>query len=246
LLDCGDRIAITTQVKQEPRMAKVQPKTLAEVRAKLDDKIMEAFDFLCDMETWKKDQTRFTHRVSAFLSASESVLLMIHKHATRYARDHGREYKFAAWYEAKADAFRMPNAARKAEKLIGSDAEWVYLRAARDDTIHIERTDLAHLTRVATTIRLHVSDGIRVIEHHQDGTSEVVVDAPSKTLTPEPDETKEEMGLWAFKPIEIVDQAGNITDVINPPMEDVVSVCKRHLDKLIELVEECEQELSTY
>lgn len=61
-----------------------------------------------------------------------------------------------------------------------------------------------------------------------------------------PGATKEEKDLWAFKPIEIVDQGGNITDVINAPMDDVVSVCKRHLDKLIELVEGCEQELATY
>jgi len=216
-------------------MAKVQPKTLAEVRAKLDDKIMEALDFLCDMETWKKDQTRFIHRVSAFLAAAESVLLMMNKYTKRYARDHRREPKFAAWYEAKVDAF-------------GSDAEWVYLRAARNDTIHIERTDLAHLTRVTFTARLNITASLKVIvTNHETGTVTVSESEPEPPAPPpEPDETKEEKDLWAFKPIEIVEQGGNMTDVINPPMNDVVSVCKRHLDKLIELVEECERELSTY
>lgn len=224
-------------------MAKAPPKTLAEMRAKLDDKIMEALDFLGDMEAWKQDHIRFAHRVSAFLSASESVLSMIDRHAKRYARDHGREPTFAAWYEAKADAFRMPDAARKAKKSIGSDLEWVYLRAARDDTIHIERTDLAHLTRVRITIS-NVTASVAATNHETEALT--VSETKPEPPPPKPDETKKTEGLWAFKPIEIVDQGGTITDVINPPMDDVVSVCKRHLDKLIELVEECERELSTY
>jgi hypothetical protein len=229
-------------------MAKVPPKTLAEVRAKLDDKIMEASDFLFDMETWKKDQSRFTHRVSAFLSAAESVLLMIDKHAKRYARDHRKKIEFDIWYEAKTDAFRTPDAARKAKRSIGSDAEWVYLRAARNDTIHLERTDLAHLTRVRFTARLNITAQLKVtVTNHETGTVTVSESEPEPPAPlPEPDETKEEKDLWAFKRIEIVDKGGNITDVINPPMNDVVSVCKRHVDKLIELVEECERELSTY
>ena len=93
-------------VTQEPTNGKSTAKTLAEMRAKLDDKIMEALDFLGDMEAWKQDPIRFAHRVSAFLSASESVLSMIDRHAKRYAREHGREPTFAAWYEAEEDAFR--------------------------------------------------------------------------------------------------------------------------------------------
>ena len=96
-------------------MAKAPPKPLQRVRAKLDDKIMEALDFLGDMEAWKRDHIPFTHRVSAFLSASESVLSMIGRHAKRYARDHGREPTFAAWYEAEADAFRKPDDTRKSK-----------------------------------------------------------------------------------------------------------------------------------
>jgi|GraSoi2013_115cm_1033766.scaffolds.fasta_scaffold24521_4 hypothetical protein len=224
-------------------MAKVQPKTLAEVRAKLDDKIMEALDFLCDMETWKKDHIRFTHRVSAFLAAAESILSMIQKHAKRYARDHGREPTFIAWYEAKVDAFRKPDEARNAKKLIGSDAEWVYLRAARDDTIHIEPTDLALSLQVTFTGHSYLTARLTVT-NHETGTVTVAESEPAPR--PEPDETKEGKAYWAFKPIEIIDKGGNISHVIDPPMDDVFSVCKRHLDKLIELVEECERELSTY
>jgi hypothetical protein len=231
-------------------MAKVQPKTLTEVRAKLDDKIMEALDFLCDMETWKKDQTRFTHRVSAFLAAAESINLMIQKHAIRYARDHKRQPDFIIWYEAKEDAFRMPYEVREANKSVDLDTEWVYLRAARNDTIHIERTDLAHLIliRVTFTGRSNITGRLKVtVTNHETGTVTVSESEPEPPAPPpEPDETKEEKDLWAFKPIEIVGQGGNIAGVINPPMDDVVSVCKRHLDKLIELVEECERELSTY
>lgn len=231
-------------------MAKVPPKTLAVVRTKLDDKIMEASDFLSDMETWKKDQTRITHRVSAFLSAAESVLLMIEKHAKRFARDNGSEPKFAAWYEAKADAFRTPDAARRAKKSIGSDAEWIYLRAARNDTIHIERTSLAYLLRLRATLtgRGYLTARLTVTATNPETGAVTVSESETPPLAPppEPNETKEEKDLWAFKPIEIVDQGGNITDVINAPVDDVVSVCKRHIDKLIVLVEECVRELSTY
>jgi len=216
-------------------MAKVPPKTPTEVRAKLDDKTMEALDFLFDMETCKKDQTRFTHRVSAFLSASESVLMMIDKHAKRYARDHGRGRRFVPWYEAKVNAF--------------SDKEWVYLRAARNDTIHIEQTSLAHLLRLRATLtgRGYLTACLTITAtNHETGTVTVSESETPPAPPPEPDETKEEKDLWAFKPIENVEQGGNFAGVINPPMDDVVSVCKRHLDKLIELVEECERELSTY
>jgi len=228
-------------------MAKAPPKTLAEMRAKLDDKIMEALDFLGDMEALKQDHIRFAHRVSAFLSASESVLSMIDRHAKRYAREHGREPTFAAWYEAKADAFRMPHVAHRAKKSSGSDLEWVYLRAARDDTIHIERTSLARLLRVTFTAHAYLTARLTVTAtNHETGTVTVSeAETPPPAPPPEPDETKDEKDLWAFMPLEIVDQGGNIT-AINPPTYDVVSVCKRYLDKLIELVEECERELSTY
>lgn len=227
-------------------MAKVQPKTLAEVRAKLDDKITEALDFLGDMETWKQDHIRFAHRVSAFLSASESVLSMIDRHAKRYARDCGQKPAFVAWYEAKADAFRKPEEARKTKKSIGSDAEWVYLRAARDDTIHIERTSLARLLRVTFTAHAYIRSRLTVtVTNHETGAVTVSESETPPEPPPEPDETKEDKDLWAFKLLEIVDKGGNIT-AIDPPMDDVVSVCKRHLDKLTELVEECERELSTY
>jgi len=232
-------------------MAKIPPTTLAEVRAKLDDKYKEALDFLGDMETWKQDHTCFTHRVSAFLSAAESVLLMIEKHAIRYARDHRKEPKFAAWYEAKAEAFRLPKYDRKgkAKKSIGTDTEWVYLRAARDDTIHIERTDLARLIRLRATLTGHGNFTARLTvtaTNHETGAVTVSEDETPPVPPPAPDETKEEKDLWAFKPIEIVDQGGNITTVIDPPTDDVVSVCKRHIDKLIVLVEECVRELKTY
>jgi hypothetical protein len=228
-------------------LAKAQPKTRTEVRAKLDDKIMEALDFLCDMEAWKQDHTRFTHRVSAFLSASESVLSMIDRHAKRYARDHGREPEFNAWYKAKAAAFRKPDEARIAKKTIGSDTEWVYLRTARDDTIHIERTSLARLLRVTFTAHAYLTARLTVTAtNHETGAVTVTEAETPPAPPPEPDETKEEKDLWAFKPIEIVDKGGNIAAVVNPPTDDVVSVCKQHIDKLIELVEECERELATY
>jgi len=226
-------------------MAKVPPLTLAEVREKLDNKIVEALDFLCDMETWKKDQTRFTHRVSAFLSAADSVIMMIENHAKRYAREHGKEYKFNAWYDAKEGAFRKPIEAHKAKKPNGSDTTWIYLRAARDDTIHIERTELAHLTRVTFKARIHITARLTItMTNHETGA--VTVTEPESPPPPESNETKEEKDLWAFKPIRIVYQGKTIADVIDPPTDDVVSVCNRHIDKLIELVEECEQELSAY
>ena len=228
-------------------MSKVPPITLSEVIEKLHEKLDEAQDFLGDMETLKKDQTRFTHRVSAFLSAADSTIMMIEKHAKRYAREHGKVDEFNHWYEMKKDIFRKPDEARKTTKAVGSDATWVYLRAARDDTIHIERTTLNQLVRINTVERVHISDGIRVVEYHDDGTPTVVIDIPPEPLPPpEPDETKVETDLWAFRPIELVDNGRNIIGIINPPPNDVVSLCKEHIGKLIALVGDCEQELSIY
>jgi hypothetical protein len=223
-------------------MAKVPPITLKEVREKLDDKLYEALDFLEDMEETKQNQVRFTHRVSAFLSAADSVILMIEKHATRFARELGKEYLFTAWYEPKRDLFRMPDDARKNKKSDGSDTTWVYLRAARDDTIHIEQTDLVQLIRLRAFLvgRGHLTAKLRVeVINHESGTVTVSEAASEPPPPPEPDESKVEKDLWAFKPIELVDKGGNITDIIDPPMDDVVSICRGHVDKLITLVEEC-------
>ncbi len=228
-------------------MAKVPPITLKEVREKLEDKLYEALDFLADMEETKQNQVRFTHRVSAFLSAADSVIMMIEKHAKRYAREHGNEYKFTIWYETKKNIFRQPDEARKAKKQIGSDTTWVYLRAARDDTIHIEQTDLVHLTRVTFTARLHPTAHLRVeVINHENGTVTVSEGVQEPPTPPESNETKVEKDLWEFSPIELVDTGGNITDIIDPPRNDVVSICRDHIDKLIALVDECEEELTTY
>lgn len=225
-------------------MAKVPPTTLIEVREKLEDKLYEALDFLEDMEDTKQDQVRFTHRVSAFLSAADSVILMIEKHAKRYAREHGKEYLFIAWYEPKRDLFRMPDDARNNKKSDGSDATWVYLRAARDDTIHIEQTDLAQLIRLRAFFvgQSHLTANLRVeVIDRESGTVTVSEAANEPPPPPEPDESKVEVekDLWAFKPIELVDKGRNITYTIVPPKDDVVSVCRDHIGKLITLVEEC-------
>ena len=226
-------------------MAKVPSTTLKEVREKLEDKLYEALDFLADMEDTKQNQVRFTHRVSAFLSAADSVIMMIEKHAMRYAREHGKEYLLRAWYETKKDLFRTPNEAAKTNKPVGSDATCVYLRVARDDTIHIEQTDLLHLTRVIFVGRLHLTAHLRVeVINHESGTITVSEAAHEPPPPPEPGKTKVEKDLWAFKPIELVDKGGNITDIIDPPMDDVVSVCRNHIDKLIALVEECIEKLT--
>jgi hypothetical protein len=224
-------------------MAKAAPITLAEVLEKLHEKLDEAADFLEELEEAKKDRRHFTHRISAFLSATGSVILMIETHAKRYARERGKEAEFTEWYETKKDAFRTPNEASKSKKPVGRDRAWVYLRVARDDTIHIEQTNLNRLARLDITMRLHVADGIRVTEHREDGPV-IVVDQPPKSVpSPEPDEVHIEENLWAFSQIVLVDKGRNITNIVEPPTDDVITVCGAHVERLISLVDECKNKL---
>ncbi len=222
-------------------MAKAAPITLAEVLEKLNEKLDEAADFLEELEEVKKDCRHFTHRVSAFLSATGSVIMMIETHAKRYARERGKEAEFTEWYETKKDAFRTPNEASK--KPVGTDRVWVYLRVARDDTIHIEQTNLNHLARLGITMRLHVADGIRVTEHREDGPVIVVDQPPKSGPPPKPDEVHIKENLWAFSQIVLVDKGRNITNIVEPPTDDVISVCGAHVEKLKSLVDECKNKL---
>lgn len=225
-------------------MTKAAPISLPAVLEILDEKLDEAADFLEEMEITKKDARRFIHRVSAFLSAAGSVTMQIERQARRYARQIGKGKEFEDWYKTQKDAFRTPDEVKKGQK-VGTDNTWVYLRIARDDTIHIEQTNLNRLVRVSESARLHFSDGIRVTEHHADGTTKVVqsISPPPPPLEPEPDEVQIEKDLWTFKQILQVDQSGNITDIIEPPRDDVISICKAHMEKLGLLLSECTHKL---
>lgn len=64
-------------------MTKLAKLSLAEVIDKLTDKLDEAADFLEEMEHTKQDEKRFTHRVSALLSAAASVTLLMERNTIR-------------------------------------------------------------------------------------------------------------------------------------------------------------------
>lgn len=228
-------------------MAKIEPITLAEVLERISEKLDEAADFLGELEGAKKDPKRFTHRVSAFLSAAGSVIMMIEDHAKRYSMEIGERVEFIRWYNDKEDIFRTPKRTLKKtprDKPVGTDRVWVYLRVARHDTIHIEQTNLDSLARLGIATRLHLSDGIRITELRPDGSSVIVVDQPPPPPPPPtPDEVHIEKDLWAFKQIQVIDENGNIVCTIDPPTDDVVSVCHAYMEKLRSLVDECASKL---
>ncbi|HYL45169.1 MAG TPA: hypothetical protein VEU97_17450 [Ktedonobacteraceae bacterium] len=103
----------------------------------------------------------------------------------------------------------------------GTDTTWVYLWAARNDTVHVQQVDPSHLLRVDVATRLHISEGLRVPENREDG-PDIVVDPSPKPAPPrEPDEVHIENNLWAFQPV-FNHRTGSAIEL--PLHDDVVSI----------------------
>jgi hypothetical protein len=119
----------------------------------------------------------------------------------------------------------------------------VYLRAARNDTVHVQQVDPSHLARADVALRLHISEGLSVIENREDEPVRVVDQSPKPAPPREPDgEVHIEKDLWAFQPV-FNNRTGS---TIEPPLhDDVVSICEAHTDTLRSLVHDCRNILFT-
>src|SRR5690349_6059993 len=117
----------------------MQPLTVSEVIKKINEKLDEAEDFLEEMEKTQEDHRLFRHRLSAFLSAANSVIEIIEAQGTLYALQRGKKAVFINWFAGEEDQFRTPYRGKsKSPKPKGTNVSWVYLRQARHDSIHLE------------------------------------------------------------------------------------------------------------
>src|SRR2546421_2906797 len=120
----------------------MQPLTVDEVVKKINEKLDEAEDFLEEMEKTQEDHRLFRHRLSAFLSAANSVIEIIEAQGTLYAHQRGKSATFESWLVGEEVQFRTPYRGKsKNPKPKGTNAVWVYLRQARHDTIHLEQVN---------------------------------------------------------------------------------------------------------
>jgi hypothetical protein len=201
--------------------------TLTNVLRTVEAKLTEAKGHLRDMEKKKAAPRTFRRHLNAFLAAAESVIMIMERQGKRYARQKGKEPTFTQWFVAKQDLFRTPEESNpKAGKNIGTDATWIFLRAARNQTIHIEPINPAHLARgdIATRFRLRA-------EGEPEPSSPPVV-APAQNDTP----------LWAFKPLTIM-KTGSVIATLQPPPIDILTICKKHILTLEALIAECKSVL---
>ncbi len=196
-----------------------QKLTLANVLEIIEDKLDEAKDFLDEMEKTSADRKRFRHRLSAFLSAAGSVTMFMKEHGTEYAQKINNT-TFVPWYNGKQSLFVTPTARNK--HAIGTDKTWVYLAVARNKTIHVEQVNPANLARGDIHTRFNLQA--------EPGTGQI---SPPVSV-PAPNQNK----LWAFKPLTLEVQGKQY--IFNPPVEDVVTVCKNHIKTLEDLIAECE------
>src|SRR5207248_1105837 len=131
--------------------------TLTDVIKIIREKLGEAKDYVREMDKKKCVPRTFRYRLSAFLSAAESVTEFMETQGKRYARQKGKGAVFEHWFAGKEDLFRTPhNINPKKGRNLGTDAVWVYLRAARHETIHIEQVRPVHLARNYFQGRFHL------------------------------------------------------------------------------------------
>jgi len=95
------------------------------------------------------------------------------------------------------------------------------LRAARNQTIHIEQVIPAHLARRYAVGRFHLR-------------------AESEPEAPQPPVTvpvQNDKMLWAFQALPITIAGGKLITTLQPPPDDVVRVCKNYIRTLEALIE---------
>lgn len=257
-------------------IASSQRQTLTEVIKIIREKLSEAKDYLREMEKKKSVPRTFRRRLSAFLSAADSVTEIVQRQGMRYARQKGKSSTFEQWFLGKQDLFRTPEESNlKKCKNIGTDPIWVYLRAARHETIHLQQIRI-HVKRefmvnARVTVREDKSFCINVLQN--DGTIqqyefEQGQSLPTLTMqllttkskgipfkTEQFDEAKVEQThgqslpllkavdteevLWGFTPLKIIGQGGKEIVVLEPPKQDIVTICRNHIKTLDNLIDEC-------
>src|SRR5437764_13835625 len=110
----------------------MQHLTVDEVLRKINEKLDEAEDFLGEMKKTQEDYRLSKHRLSAFLSAANSVIEIMHAQGTIYATQIGKKDTFTKWFVGEENQFRTPDRRKsKNPKPKGTNDVWVYLRQAR-------------------------------------------------------------------------------------------------------------------
>jgi hypothetical protein len=197
--------------------------TLTNVLRTVETKLTEAKGHLRDMEKKKAAPRTFRRHLNAFLAAAESVIMIMERQGKGYARQKGKEAAFTHWFATKQDLFRTPDEInQKTGKNIGADATWIFLRAARNQTIHIEPITPAHLARRSVVGRVRIrAEG-----------------EPEPPSLPASTPVQNDTNLWAFQPLTII-KTGSPIATLQPPRDDVLTVCKKHILTLEALIAEC-------
>jgi hypothetical protein len=249
--------------------------TLTEVIKIIREKLGEAKDYLREMEKKKGVPRTFRRRLSAFLSAADSVTEIMQRQGMKYARQKGKGSAFEQWFNTKQDLFRTPQESKpKKAKNIGTNPVWVYLRSARHETIHVQQIGVHAQRKFEVNVLMIVREDKSICFEvmQDDGTVQQYEFAPGqppplsmqfmtrseKGIPDSIERTKDEKiepiqgqplpllkavdtgeVLWGFTPLTIIGQGGNEIVVLDPPTDDVVTVCRNHIKKLEALIEEC-------
>jgi hypothetical protein len=254
-----------------------QRQTLSEVIKIIREKLSEAKDYLREMEKKKSVPRTFRRRLSAYLSAADSVTEIMERQGMRYARQKEKGMVFASWFAGKQNLFRTPQESNpKKGRNQGTDDDWVYLRSARHETIHVQQINLSVQHEFQLNVHLIVREDKSVCFEvmQSDGTIQQFEFDKGQPLPPlhmqllrisnkaipvttkQSNETIEKIEQiqsqelpmlkaidtgkreWKFMPLEITN-GGKVIAVLQPPSNDVMTVCRNHIQTLENLIEEC-------
>jgi hypothetical protein len=187
-------------------------------------KLEEAQHFFEQMKKNIEDDKLFGFNLSAFLTASRSITFFIQN-------EFSSKTGFKNWYENK-------------QKLMGSDCSFKFFNEMRAATVHTKR--VMPNKRVSDTISetpIQVADSVsvRVI---RDG--KIVEEHPSrnskKTKTTTSIKSLIQSASMPFQRYNNNREGRNVSRFFKEdPNEDLIRKCEKHIQKLRNIVDECEQ-----
>jgi hypothetical protein len=205
---------------------------LSEVLQEMRDKVDLVTLAIQDMEEAKAVRSLFIQRLNSYLLAVGSVMLIMKTQGEGYASQVKKGKQFSDWYNQKENLFRKPGKGKR-----GTNPTWVYLEAARDVTTHQQHVKPQDAYR--GTRDIHTLFKLRDEAEPAEQQPEQILSTGSNLVE---EVVRNDEKIYLFKPLQIIER-GKLIATLQPPNDDVITVCNNHILTLEILIDECKTSL---